>query len=692
MAVQLVDESVAEDTYNKMSPRYVNVYKKNNMPIFPFNHETLNGLAVLTEYTLENPDDLDNPKYFYTSYEDLLKDVEIEKKIKYGTPIVFTGKIGSEDYKSKTTCYGKIRISKILDADIDKLNILKDPYTRMDAKAAVKLSSYLNRDEKGVEKRSELQKLALRAVTQAGVVTFDFKTLFAETDTETYKEICKIADSDELTDKQKLAMLTKKYADYEKEVEGKFSTDLKNELNRAARVKISSISALNMPQFIISGIDEKPVITRGSLLTGYNEKDMIYHSIENRSLQSIKVSGVPSSGWLNRQISYCLNSYIYRDGEDLDNQGLLIPRYKALGRTTVDGKVFPTTPIARPSEDDLVLVRSIVTKNKGDLNVVTPDLLGKDKFDFTDGAAIGLSFGTSLMESTTQTALGLKHGGHERKLDLTSCLIAPKDCTFREEGKWIYLKVRGAELKYPRPDNLVTVGKSTFKAGEEVCYAYNTTSPIYKLNCLINLLRARGSNGQRYFEKENVLVSDCYAINDGIIKYDEDKNGNIRVYIDNEEYLYNPKCMYYFPDGAKVKKFDRICNGVVRMDNIAARFNKVKDINSTYIIFRKQFYEVTDDGFLKTGITDLHSMQEELIELLFAGLTRVVYNPKTSKIEEIEYQGTQSAVLNKPSFYTTLSYGFASKSISKALKGEVSLQGDVMSEVILGLLVNDKLG
>lgn len=386
-----------------------------------------------------------------------------------------------------------------------------------------------------------------------------------------------------------------------------------------------------------------------------------------------------------------MNNFLYKNGEDPDNQGLLIPRYKALGRTTVDGKVISDKPIANPSEDDLVLIRSIVTKNKGDLNVVTPDLLGKNKYDFTDGAAIGLSFGTSLMEGTTQAALGLKHGGHERVLDLTSYLKAPKDCTFREEGKWIYLKVRGGELKYPRPDNLVTMGKDTFKAGEEICCAYNTTSPIYKLNCMINLLRARGSNGQRYFEKENVLVSDCYALNDGVIRYDEDKNGNIRVYIDNEEYQYNPKCMYYFPDGAKVKKFDRICNGVVRMDNVAARFNKVKDINSVYTIFRKQFYEVTDNGFVKTGITDLHSTQEELIELLFAGLTKVTYNPKTSKIEEIDYQGTQTAVLNKPSFYTTLSYGFASKSINKALKGDVSLQGDVMSEVILGLLVNDKL-
>lgn len=41
VSIQLVPEEVAEDTYNKMSPRYVNTYKKNNEPIFKFNHETL---------------------------------------------------------------------------------------------------------------------------------------------------------------------------------------------------------------------------------------------------------------------------------------------------------------------------------------------------------------------------------------------------------------------------------------------------------------------------------------------------------------------------------------------------------------------------------------------------------------------------------------------------------------------------
>lgn len=105
-----------------------------------------------------------------------------------------------------------------------------------------------------------------------------------------------------------------------------------------------------------------------------------------------------------------MNSYVYKKGEDAENSGLLIPRYKALGRTAPNGKVYPNKPLVNGSEDDLVPVRSIVTKHTGDLNVITPDLIGTKFKDFTEGAAIGLSFGTSLTEGTTQSALGLKHG------------------------------------------------------------------------------------------------------------------------------------------------------------------------------------------------------------------------------------------------------------------------------------------
>lgn len=290
--VQLVPEASAEETLQELSPRYVIRYKKNGQTILPINHETLNGLAVATEYTPEDPEDLIDPKYIYTDYAQLLKDVEIDKKIKIGTPIVFTGTIDGEEYHTKVTSYGRLRLSKILGGDIDNMGFAKDPKARFGAKEAAKLSTWLSNHENGVEMRQKLQKFCLRCVTIAGVVTFDYKTLYANTNTDTYKRIREIADSDKLTDKQKTLLLTEEYEKYEKEIQNNYSADLKNELSRAARVKLDSISAMSMPQLIISGIEEKPIITHGTLLEGYGEEDYIYHAIENRSLQGIKQSGV----------------------------------------------------------------------------------------------------------------------------------------------------------------------------------------------------------------------------------------------------------------------------------------------------------------------------------------------------------------------------------------------------------------
>lgn len=293
LSIQLVPEDTAEDTYRKMSPRYVTFYKKNLKPIPTINHETLNGLAVATEWTPEDPVELKEPRHGFGNYADLVKAVEIDKKIKVGTPITFTGEAGKVKFQDKVTTYGKVRLSKILEKDIDDLEFTKDKYTRFNAGSATKLSAYLcDFPEDGIEKRKEIQKFCLRVVSLAGVATFDYKTLYTNTDTDTYKKLCEIADSKELTDRQKLAILTDVYSKYEKEVADTFSKDLKDELDRAGRVKLTSISALNMPQLIVSGVDEKPVITRGSLLSGYTEKDMILHSVENRSLQAIKQSGV----------------------------------------------------------------------------------------------------------------------------------------------------------------------------------------------------------------------------------------------------------------------------------------------------------------------------------------------------------------------------------------------------------------
>lgn len=197
------------------------------------------------------------------------------------------------------------------------------------------------------------------------------------------------------------------------------------------------------------------------------------------------------------------------------------------------------------------------------------------------------------------------------------------------------------------------------------------------------------SDGTRYFEKDNIIVSDSYALNDGIIRYKETKDGDIEVWVGNTQLDFNPQVMYYYPDGAEVKKFQRISSGVCNMNHVIAELGT--NLNDIYLIFRKQFYTLTDGGFVSTGLTDLHATQEELIELLFTGLTDVEIDPKTNKIDQIQYLGTQSGVLNKKSFYTVLSYGYSSRVVSRALKGDLNLSGDVMTETILGLLLNNQL-
>ena len=272
-----------------MSPRYVNIYKKTNAPIFVPDHETLNGLALSSEVIADSPEELNDPKEYYTSYTDLLKDLEVNKTIDYRKPIVFTGDIGDEHYDHKITTPGRLRLSKIIGADIDKIQdvngkpILKWP-ERITSKSGARLYQWTYDQPDGVEKMNELQKFGLHVVTVLGNVSFDFKTLYVDTNTETYNEIRKIADNPSLTDQQKLLMITDKYQKYSKEIQGKFDDDLKDELARADRVKLQSISDINMPQLIISGVDEKVVLNHGSLYSGLTEDEYKYHAIENRSL------------------------------------------------------------------------------------------------------------------------------------------------------------------------------------------------------------------------------------------------------------------------------------------------------------------------------------------------------------------------------------------------------------------------
>ena len=87
----------------------------------------------------------------------------------------------------------------------------------------------------------------------------------------------------------------------------------------------------------------------------------------------------------------------------------------------------------------------------------------------------------------------------------------------------------------------------------------------------------------------------------------------------------------------------------------------------------------------------LEDIPEEMVEMLFISLIDVEYNTKNLNIDNIKFLGTCSGIENSKSFYTLLSYGNASKIINKTIKGKYTFKDDIMTETVLGLLLNNKL-
>lgn len=278
-----------------------------------------------------------------------------------------------------------------------------------------------------------------------------------------------------------------------------------------------------------------------------------------------------------------------------------------------------------------------------------------------------------------------KHGGHERVIDQQAYLRAPENCTLEDDPNWIRLKSGRKEFLYPKPANFVLNDKGSFQKGEVVGAAYHTTSPIYSLNALISLMRASGGEGVKYFEKDTPFISECYAYDSGKIHYEiTPGTDEVRVFIGSREYSYNDKVIYYYPEGTMINKYQRFCSGIANMDIITRELSN--NAEEMYYYFRMQFYELTSGKYASKGIVDDGDVREELTEMLFLGLIRL----NTTKMTA-DYLGTQRGAKESGSFYTLLSYGYAGQVVKNALKGEAELKPDVMTNTVLGVLLNNTL-
>ena len=99
---------------------------------------------------------------------------------------------------------------------------------------------------------------------------------------------------------------------------------------------------------------------------------------------------LPRSGYLNRQLYYLGQSIEYRKEElDPTNIGIMLPKNRCEGRTTIDGKI-----VKKSSSEELIRVRSIAVSDK---KHVSGDHLSKVNFPPEEtNEAFGLRCMTSL--------------------------------------------------------------------------------------------------------------------------------------------------------------------------------------------------------------------------------------------------------------------------------------------------------
>jgi len=166
--------------------------------------------------------------------------------------------------------------------------------------------------------------------------------------------------------------------------------------------------------------------------------------------------------------------------------------------------------------------------------------------------------------------------------------------------------------------------------------------------------------------KNVITLSNSYSPLDGEIKYDFDKK---TFHIG--ETLMGPldyTQVYYFPQGYKVKKFDKVSSHPLDPRWYLKRKMPLDDI---YYMFRAEFRDLAG------------SITEELLEVLFHLLIK-----KNFKTGQHEYLGTSRGVTqNNTSFFAQLAFEKSKDAISKLSAGTLKFENDIFTRNILDHLI-----
>ena len=644
MAFYAIPKKMNHMMNDVLSPRNRFRYRKSYDPMnLPMQDQVL-GLTLATKATF--PDKIQS----FDSIEDMREEKRKNPEFKYQTVVSLNG---------EHTTLGREEISEIVGKNITAYTkgIDKPLTTKNIPGLLVQMEEMPDR----LDRIQRLYEFASKIATLSGSTSIRLTELYLDIDEKYLKKMKAIENDPKLDEKAKEVMIRDIYKEFSDEQLKKIPEGLQTMISETGHARITELRDLAIPRLTV-GPNGIPHLGESTLSGGMKPIDYERYSIETRGVQVIKNENTPQTGYLTRQFIYLASEYLLVDGEDSKNPGIFINANRAEGRTGVDGKLIPKT-----DSTDLIKVRSLVTSTLG-RGKITADMISSIMRDKV-GSRAGMALISAATEGITQSALALKHGGNLFILRADEELHAPDAGTLEVQDK--YLIFHGAnkqDYKYPKPadfvQNQIKGGKYT--AGDKIGVNYIPVTPAHITDSVIQLVSAKSTQTKTYL-KNRKIKSECYVYEDGVVDYREDTCGNIKVFVGDIEYQYNPDAVYYHPAGTSLKKLDRLCSGTLDMSLI---FDHITDMTEGFYFFNKQFLE-------------LLTISSDLIEFIYSLLVH------KREDGQIEIQSVMNNIYGSNNFFKSLAFGDSRKTFNRIDYKGVDLVPDPLTQVILSLIVNN---
>lgn len=565
----------------KASPEKIWRYDKNQKPIWCPDHEQLVGLIYAS---MANPSGRTkkymNKQQVYVDVEN--KKLEIDELITIG---------------NTQTSYGRLKLKDILGTELDL--ILEGPGKMkiINKDNVGHIIAGLERNPRRLEIINELIQLSNQFATTIGIDTPPRKDLTKDLD----DAIKHIQDDPEYTEEQKYDKINKVIEDGLKNgIANLPNTNFKTIFESSGRVKMQQLKGLYAKN-VYQNLEGKTLVGDSTIIGGLSEKDLYLAAQNARAIFKVKKDSVPIAGYNTRQLSGKLNKFQAIRGKAPGNYAIKIPKGlpEFLGREIVR------------SDNNFHYYRSLCSRkldfkiyfNEFRQEIFLPTIEDMAGSEYDIDARLAQSWGQTIMESVSQSFLGLKYGAQEQSLENEYVQALFDGEIVSNDGNWLTVSDGKNNWRYLLTEKSAVPPQlkigTTFTKGDKIILS-NNMRRIQDITGPIAAFLGLQVAGEKI--AENMAVS--YAVQDGRIQYTNKffNCGNMRQMI-------KQNLIYKYPEGWNVQYGDRISSGVLNLKKLMEMLgnNTVEAKENAFYLFYKEFLLLTGNS----------RIEPELIEPIF---------------------------------------------------------------------------